>query len=313
MWATSVRDAGHRQPRQKRASFPPMSKIPVIVAAIIVSGFMGLACSSSGLKITAHDAGAVGEDQTGGSISNGSAGGAGGYLGPVGTGGDVAGDTFGPGGSGGSIVAGAGGTIGPVGAGGVSTGGTTGSGRSSGGGGTAGNARTSSSSTGGQGGMSSSSPCLVSATCNVGEIVVAEQGNADLSKDCPAERECYALYNRCASALCVLPEGVHCTDELTCNPGDIEESLDACAQKSTDCYNKQLCTRTIYCKYATDAGVAAFSSDAAVGGDAMAVGYCGDGIVQADLGEQCDWSAQNGELQVGYICTRSCQLVPYLP
>lgn len=285
-------------------------RIPTAVVATFLTGFVGLACSSSSLKTSPGDAGAVGGGRTGGSISNGSTGGAGGALGPVGTGGDGAGGTIGPGGSGGSIVAGAGGTIGPVGAGGVSTGGTTASGRSSGGGGTAGNARTSS--TGGQGGSATSSPCLSEARCNVGGLVVEELGNADLSKECPAERECYALYNRCTSSLCVLPEGVHCTDKITCNPGDTEASLDGyCSQ--FPCYNVQLCTNTIWCKYATDAGVAASSSDAAVGGDAMAVGYCGDGIVQANLGEQCDWGAQNGELQVGYICTRSCQLVPYLP
>ena len=263
--------------------------------ATLLAGFLGLACSSSTLKTSAGDSAPTTGAQTGGSISNGSTGGAVGSLGPVG--------------AGGFIVAGAGGTIGPVGAGGVSSGGTISSGGSVGDGGTAGNARTSS--TGGQGGISSSSPCLAEASCNAGEIVDYEQGNADLSKECPAERECYPLYNRCISTLCVLPEGVHCTDRITCNPGDIETSLDGyCSQ--FPCYTVQLCTHSIWCKYATDAGVAVSASDAAVDGDAITVGYCGDGIVQVDLGEQCDWGAQNGQLQGAYFC-RSCQLVPWLP
>ena len=279
------------------------------VVVTLLTGFVGLACSSSSLKTSPAAAGAVGGGQTGGSISNSSTGGAGGSLGPVGAGGVSTGGTIGSGGAGGSIVAGAGGTIGPVGAGGVSPGGTTGPGGSIGGGGTAGNARTSS--TGGQGGISSSSPCLDTAWCNVGQIVDEEIGNADLSKECPAERECYALYNRCVSTLCVLPEGVHCTDMITCNPGDTETSLDGyCSQ--FPCYTVQLCTNSIWCKYATDAGAAASASDAAVDGDAITVGYCGDGIVQVELGEQCDWGAQNGELLGAYFC-RSCQLVPWLP
>ena len=285
-------------------------KKPTAVVAALLAGFVGLACSSSSLKTSPGDAGVVGGGQTGGSISNGSTGGAGGSLGPVGAGGVSTGGTIGPGGAGGFIVAGSGGTLGPVGAGGVSTGGTIGSSRSIGVGGTAGNARTSS--TGGQGGVGSSSPCLAGAWCNVGQIVAEEQGNADLSKECPAERECYAIYNRCISTLCVLPEGVHCTDKITCNPGDTETSLDGYCSQSP-CYTVQLCTNSIWCKYATDAGASASASDAAVDGDAITVGYCGDGIVEVDLGEQCDWGAQNGELQVGYLCTQSCQLVPYLP
>jgi hypothetical protein len=109
----------------------------------------------------------------------------------------------------------------------------------------------------------------------------------------------------------VLPEGVHCTDKIACNPGDTETSLDGyCSQ--FPCYNVQLCSSTIWCKYATDAGVAASASDAAVDGDAIAVGYCGDGIVQTDQGEQCDWGAENGKLQGAYFCI-SCKLIPLLP
>lgn len=236
---------------QRTGRLPPK---PPAVAVTLLAGFMGLACSRSGLKTSPGDAGVVGGGQTGGSMSSGSTGGAGGFPGPAGV----------------------------------------------------------ASGTGGQGGSATSSPCLTEARCNVGQVLVEEHGNADLSKECPAERECYALYNRCTSTLCVLPEGVHCTDKITCNPGDTETSLDGYCSQSP-CYTVQLCTNSIWCKYATDVGATASASDAAVDGDALAVGYCGDGIVQVDLGEQCDWGAQNGELQGGYICTRSCQLVPYLP
>lgn len=279
MWATSVRDTEPCQPRHKRALFVPMFKIPGIATSILVAGFLGLACSSSGLKITAPDAGAASGGGVGSNITGG----------------------------------GAGGSLGPVGAGGVSSGGTTGSGRSSGGGGTAGNARTSSSSTGGQGGLPSSTPCLADAWCNVGKIVDDEQGTADMSKECPAERECYAIYNRCTSTLCVLPEGVHCTDKIACNPGDTEASLDGyCSQ--FPCYNVQLCTNIIWCKYSPDAGVNASSPDTGADTHALDAGYCGDGIIQIDLGEECDLGTQNGVFQSGLgTCTFSCQWIPYLP
>jgi hypothetical protein len=45
-----------------------MAKISTAVAALLVSGFMGLACSKSGLKSTAHDAAAAGGGHAGGTI-----------------------------------------------------------------------------------------------------------------------------------------------------------------------------------------------------------------------------------------------------
>jgi hypothetical protein len=39
--------------------------------------------------------------------------------------------------------------------------------------------------------------------------------------DCPAERECYTLYG-CGPVMCLLPQGLHCDDPLSCNPGDTQ-------------------------------------------------------------------------------------------
>jgi hypothetical protein len=62
-----------------------MCNISKTVAALFVSGFMGLACSSSGLKSGARDAGATSGGQGGSTISGGTTGGAGGTIGPGGS------------------------------------------------------------------------------------------------------------------------------------------------------------------------------------------------------------------------------------
>jgi hypothetical protein len=110
-------------------------------------------------------------------------------------------------------MGGTGGTASPGGVGGTSiggTGGTIGSGGSNGGGSTAGSSGTRG--TGGQGGR-----CGAISMCTTGQTVEWVQGEIDLSKDCPAERECYSLYSGCYTTLCVLPEGV--VDAATSDTG----------------------------------------------------------------------------------------------
>jgi|GEM_PF-6312953 hypothetical protein len=86
----------------------PVLKIPTAVTALSATVLLGLACSSSGLKSGAHDAGAASGGQAGSSISNGTTGGSRGTIGPGGAGGGSIGGTAGTIGSGGSSVADAG-------------------------------------------------------------------------------------------------------------------------------------------------------------------------------------------------------------
>ena len=148
-----------------------MFKKSTPAVAILVAGVLGLACSNSGLKGTAHDAGAANGGQAGGTISGGATGGSGG--------------TIGPGGAGAASIGGAGGLSRPGGAAGASigaTGGTIGTGGSNGSGGTAGSSGTGG--TGGQGPM-----CALYPMCN--------PGDQQVGSPCPPERECYSLSVSC--------------------------------------------------------------------------------------------------------------------
>jgi hypothetical protein len=272
-------------------------RLPTDVVATFLAGIVGLACSSSSLKTSAHDAGGASGGQAG-SISGGVTGGAGGAGGPVRAGGVSTGGTIGSGGAGGSIVGNTGGTIGPGREGGASTVATGGNSGTSGPGG-AGGIR-------GTGGT-----CASFRMCNGGDSQLGYGGfEIDPSVGCPTERECYVLQYGCGNTFCMLPEGVHCTDKLTCNPGDMETSSDApdCS-KYQGCYIKQLCASEIWCKHATDAGVDVSASatgmdtgasDAEVwdasepesGVDATYVPSCGNAIV--DPGEYCDLGSLNG-------------------
>jgi len=80
----------------------------------------------------------------------------------------------------------------------------------------------------------------------------------DQSTDCPSGRECYSLGGNCGSILCVLPEGVHCSDSLLCNPGDtqIAQWGPDCVGWPSPCYTKKLCMQqSTACRHGTDAGV----------------------------------------------------------
>jgi len=62
-------------------------KMPTVVAAILLAGLVGMACSSSGLRRSAGEAGAASGGQAGSTISSGTTGGSGGTVGPGGAGG----------------------------------------------------------------------------------------------------------------------------------------------------------------------------------------------------------------------------------
>jgi hypothetical protein len=148
-----------------------MFKKSTPVVAILVTGVLGLACSNSGLKSTAHDAGAASGGQAGSTISSETASGTGG--------------TIGPGKAGGATTGGIGGLSSPGGAGGTNisaTGGTIGTGGSNGSGGTAGSSGTGG--TGGQGPM-----CALYPMCN--------PGDQQVGSPCPPGRECYSLSVSC--------------------------------------------------------------------------------------------------------------------
>jgi len=172
---------------------------------------------------------------------------------------------------------------------------------------------------GGQGGMTSSPSgqggCQAMSVCILGETVDSQAGNVDLSGECPAERECYSLYSGCFTTLCVLPEGKHCDGLLACNPGDIPTTSNTeCADPAVFCYSKLGCTQTITCETwrtpacsstSPDAGFPEPGDASSDGSDAGRTSCCGDGITEADHGEQCDLGPLNGASQGE--CTLLCR------
>ncbi|GEM_PF-2745551 len=169
--------------------------------------------------------------------------------------------------------------------------------------------------------------------CNPGDEQVA-------SANCPAERECYSVSG---TILCLLPDGEHCNDLPQCNPGDIQVTswgysytqvaLDKIGCPDPDrCYKVSLCSQSILCRAAADAGVPpvvcsgtwsdgslpesrAASADA---DDTRPTPCCGDGIVDANIGERCDLGSLNGMCldaklnPVGHPEDMSCQSRPVL-
>jgi hypothetical protein len=244
-----------------------MFKISAAIVALLLAGLLGMACSNSGLRSTAHDAGAASAGHAGSTISSGTASGTGG--------------TIGSGGAGAASIGGAGGTI--------ASGGSTGTGGTAGSSGAGG--------TGGQGPM-----CALYPMCNPGDQQMgmdcpAERECYTLSVSCGSGQD--------NTTTCVLPVGVHCDDPLLCNPGDTETTFGdqgwiGCADPHS-CYQLNLCAYFIMCKYGEDAGVDAGASDTRVdagtrdaGVDERATPHCGDGILQTSLGEECDMGPQNG-------------------
>ncbi len=214
--------------------------------------------------------------------------------------------------------------------------------------------------TGGKGGTAGSPPsqggiCASYPDCDPGDqqVAIGVGLNAILpSTDCPAERECYALYG-CGPVMCLLPQGLHCNDSLSCNSGDtqIPQWDQSCAGYPSPCYENMLCGQSVVCRKGTDGGVDAGAAAAPRCGDGIVqageecdCGHgivpvpagciepnndntyggcttgctwgprCGDGVVQMNYGEQCDLGSQNGVFQSGLgVCTPYCQWIPWLP
>jgi hypothetical protein len=277
-----------------------MFRISTAIVALLLTDAMGLACSNSGLKGRAGDAGAGTEGQAGSTISSGTTGGAGGTIGPGGAGGGSIGGTGGlssPGGAGGTNISGTGGIIG--------FGGSNGSGPTAG-----------SSGTGGQ--TCSLPPPRLVPGCNPGD---QEIGDA-----CLPGRECYSLqFCPAAPILCMLPEAVHCSDPLSCVPG-YKASGFGFFCGGTFCYTEYLCTQSLVCMQDTTPHACTGSSsdggllgaqDASPGGsDAGRLPCCGDGIVDVDNWEQCDFGNLNGLCldslghPLGYPENADCQPFP---
>jgi cysteine-rich repeat protein len=241
-------------------------------AAIIAAGLVGLACSSSGLKSGAHDAEAASGGQPASTISSGITGGSGGTIGP-----------------GGGEDANIGGT-----------GGIIGSGGSNGIGGMAG-----SSGTGGKGGQGPM--CGLYPMCN--------PGDQQVGMDCPSERECYTLSVSCGSGeyntitcaygadagvdAAAFDAGVDVTVDgrtmRSCGNGILEPNQgEKCDDGNTN--NGDGCNAICQIEAGWECPTPGQSCIrcGANGCDAGSVGYCGDGILQMNLGEECDLGPLNG-------------------
>jgi hypothetical protein len=166
--------------------------------------------------------------------------------------------------------------------------------------------------------------CLVFPECNTGDQQVTAGLGSDYSGSCPADRDCYSLTNTCGSALCMLPEGGHCDDPLLCNPGDTPTTwAEGECQIPTFCYTNRLCTHTLLCRasanqYApycsgtwSDAGILEPPDASADGGDAGRLPCCGDGTLDLQYGEQCDFGPQNGVFLGDGTC-EGCHWVPLI-
>jgi hypothetical protein len=174
-----------------------------------------------------------------------------------------------------------------------------------------------------QGGTDGAAPTCIellspsAGLCNTGDQQVTAGPGLASSGSCPPERECYTLQSSCGPVLCLLPDGVHCDDPLSCNPGDTQTAQwgPDCVGYPSPCYTKYLCAQSITCNNSaspyggicsgtwTDGGVLEPPDASADGGNAGRKPCCGDGIVDIEYGEQCDMGSLNG---VSEDCTSYC-------
>jgi hypothetical protein len=161
---------------------------------------------------------------------------------------------------------------------------------------------------GGTGGSTRTCIDVLSPTsCNTGDQQMTAGPGLASSELCPPERECYTLQGVCGSIVCALPEGVHCNDLLSCNPGDTRTtSADEDCYFPTLCYTNRLCAQSISCRATaspyggicrgtwSDGGILEPPDGSADGADAGKIPCCGDGVIDGQYGEQCDLGPLNG-------------------
>ena len=61
---------------------------------------------------------------------------------------------------------------------------------------------------------------------------------------CSSAGDCYTVHGECGNTECTLREGLHCTDPLVCNPGDVRTTGDQC---DALCYSTKVCGKSTYC------------------------------------------------------------------
>lgn len=159
--------------------------------------------------------------------------------------------------------------------------------------------------------------------CNPGDEQVAfavrlwDSIRRDLFVHCPPGRECYARGGSYLSVLCMVREGVHCTDPLSCNPGDVQADRKAIGNwQSSVFYEVRLCDKALLCESAADGGVpnttcfgvlSDGTGEAPDGVGEAAPACCGNGRV--DPGETCDVGPLNDIWLDGYTrCSEECQI-----
>ena len=95
--------------------------------------------------------------------------------------------------------------------------------------------------------------CFSFLECDPGDEMLGHGGySTDPAASCPSGRECYILRWQCGNTLCALPMGVHCSDPLACNPGEVATPLAQCSLSS--CHTRSLCGNQIGCLSILDAG-----------------------------------------------------------
>ncbi len=281
-----------------------MFKISTAAAALLAAVLVGLACGRSGLNSSASDGAAASGGQPGNTIGSLATGGSGGTIASGGAGGSGMGGTGGlssPGGAGGTNIGAAGGIIG--------------SGGSNGSGGTAG-----SSGTGGTGGQGPT--CGLYLRCN--------PGDQQVDTDCPPGRKCYTLGVGCGSVrnttICAYGADAGASDASTgaldtgvdlrmiatlCGNGVLDPG-EQCDDGNTN--NGDGCSATCQIEAGWNCPTPGqlcipCGTNAC---DTGPVGYCGDGILQTNLGEECDLGPLNGVRSEGdcFLCNTDCRIPP---
>lgn len=152
------------------------------------------------------------------------------------------------------------------------------------------------------------------ANCNIeagaiicGNGIMQAGEECEVNIPCPGNEICHARTCKCFARIDAINESqLNLSIEEYCGNGIIEWNKGEQCEQDSDCYAGEFCTSNCKCVPGLETGDEENNGEDA---DGETEPYCGDGITQYNIGEQCE---SDSECYPGEFCSEDCKCIPQM-